>query len=193
MKTSTSALFTSILVLSSASLSYADFKKDVLPVFESSCGKCHMGGTAKGDLALDADKIADAIGASGAIVPKDAEGSELLKRIMMPEGTGTSDAAKGGRLGARDVKAIEEWIEAGVPSKGKESVAEKAAAPKAPEPLKGRMDQRQGPDHFRHLAAGGRGQGAAPADQRKHFPLSDRAAFPESQAKVKAFATPAVP
>jgi cytochrome c5 len=161
----------------------ADFKKDVLPIFESSCGKCHMQGTSKGDLSLDADKISLTISSSGAIKPKDAEGSELFKRITMPEGTEHQMPPKGGRLGKSDVRAIKEWIEAGALLEA----ASKPEAPKPPQPVLGDWTNVQGKTITATLIK--------VEGDKAHLQMANGTTYPypigqlsaESQAKVKAF------
>jgi hypothetical protein len=178
--------FAALAVVLSAPLAHAaDFKKDVLPIFESSCGKCHLGGNAKGDLALDPDQITAVIG-GGAIKPKDSEGSELIKRISMPEGTEHQMPPKGGRLGARDIKTIKEWIDAGAPLEG-EGMAAKPEAPKAPQPVQGDWTNAQGTKITATLIrVDGDKAVLVMADGKTYpYPISQLSA--ESQAKVKAF------
>ena len=162
----------------------ADFKKDVLPIFESSCGKCHLGGNAKGDLALDPDQISLTISAAGSITPKNSEGSELVKRITMPEGTEHQMPPKGGRMASRDIKTIKEWIDEGALLEA----APKPESPKAPQPVSGEWTNVQGKTITATLL---RVDGDKALLQMANgttypYPISQLSA--ESQAKVKAFA-----
>jgi len=193
MKTFTSYLLASIFVLSLASPSYADFKKDILPIFESSCVKCHMGTNSKGGLSLDPDKIADAIGPAGAIVPSKADASDLIRRISMEDGGEDVMPPKSKGLASRDVRAIKEWIDAGAPLEGEGMIAEKAAAPKAPQPIRGEWTNVQGKTISATLlrVEGDKAVLQMPNGTTYPYPISQLDS--ESQAKVKAFATPSAP
>lgn len=169
----------------------ADFKKDVLPIFESSCGKCHMGGNSKGDLALDADQIKAAI-TGGPIKPKDADGSELIKRITMEEGTEHQMPPKGGRLAARDVKTIKEWIDAGAPLEG-EGMAAKPEAAKAPQPVQGDWTNVQGKTITATLVKVEGDKALLQMANGTTYPYPIAQLSAESQARVKAFVDSAAP
>ena len=178
--------FAALAVVLFAPLAHAaDFKKDVVPIFESSCGKCHMGGNAKGDLALDPDQITAVIG-GGAIKPKDSEGSELIKRITMPEGTEHQMPPKGGRLGSRDIKTIKEWIDAGAPLEG-EGMAAKPEAPKAPQPVQGDWTNVQGKTITATLIKVDGDKALLQMANGTTYPYPISQLSTESQAKVKAF------
>jgi hypothetical protein len=181
------------LFLSGSSLLAVDFKKDVLPIFESSCAKCHMGGNAKGGLALDADKIMEAIGEAGSIVPAKAESSDLIRRITMKDGGEDVMPPKSKGLGNSDVRAIKEWIDAGAPLEGEGMVAGKAPAPKAPQPLRGEWTNVAGKTITATLlrVEGDKALLQMPNGATYPYPIGQLSA--ESQAKVKAFADSAAP
>jgi hypothetical protein len=174
-----------------ASASAADFKKDVLPIFESSCAKCHMGGNSKGGLALDPDQIGNTIGPGGSIVPSKADASDLLRRISMEDGGEDVMPPKSKGLASRDLRTIKEWIDAGAPLEGEGMVAEKAAAPKAPQPLQGEWTNVQGKTITATLlrVEGDKALLQMPNGQTYPYPIAQLS--PESQAKVKEFATSA--
>src|SRR5262245_25553917 len=74
-----SAPFTS----GSAADQAVDFARDIRPVFEAACYKCHGPKAARGQLRLDDKKSALKGGISGAaIIPGDAGKSPLLRRIL---------------------------------------------------------------------------------------------------------------
>ncbi len=180
------------LVLCASSVSAADFKKDVLPIFESSCAKCHMGGNSKGGLALDPDQIADAIGPAGSIIPSKADASDLIRRITMEDGGEDVMPPKSKGLASRDVKAIKEWIDAGAPLEGEGMVAEKPAAAKAPQPLQGQWTNVQGKTITATLlrVEGDKAHLQMPNGTTYPYPIGQLS--PESQARVKEFAASAV-
>ncbi len=103
-----------------------DFQRDVRPVFERHCFRCHGPEKQKGGLRLDVKQRALAGGDSGpAIVAGRSSESELLRRVastdrdemMPPEGT---------RLSAEELTLMGGWIEAG--AEWPETAADRAAA-----------------------------------------------------------------
>src|SRR5689334_3731361 len=89
------------------------FQRDIAPIFQQSCAKCHMGNTVMGGLRLDSEAAIVRGGASGpaAIAGKSAE-SLLVKRIL-----GLTDAPRmpmgGTPLTPSQVALIRRWIDAG--------------------------------------------------------------------------------
>lgn len=89
-----------------------DFVRDIQPLFQTHCIKCHGEVTAKSGLRLDLKAMAFAGGDSGAIVvPKDSHTSLLFKRIadsgadrMPPEGE---------PLTAVQIDLVKRWIDQG--------------------------------------------------------------------------------
>jgi mono/diheme cytochrome c family protein len=106
------------------------FQKDIAPIFQQSCGKCHSGDMVMGKLRLDSQAAILQGGASGpAIIPGKSGESLLVKRIL-----GLSDAPRmpmgGDPLGPHQVDLIRKWIDQGdihpeskVAANGKEPVA----------------------------------------------------------------------
>src|ERR1019366_1778306 len=92
-----------------------DFNRDVRPILSENCFYCHGqdGNKRKADLRLD--ERASALKA-GAIVPKDAAASELVKRIHSSDPKTLMPPAKSNRrLTAEQKKLLEEWIRDGAP------------------------------------------------------------------------------
>jgi mono/diheme cytochrome c family protein len=89
-----------------------DFARDVRPIFEANCFRCHGPKKQEGGLRLDVRRRALAGGDSGpAIVPRSANG-ELLRRI-----TSAGDdrmPPSGAPLTAKQLATIRAWIESGV-------------------------------------------------------------------------------
>ena len=91
-----------------------DFVKDVQPVLEASCIKCHGRGKAKGGWRMDTRETALAPADSGvAIVP--GKGAES-RMVHLVAGTDPDDVMpqKGKRLSAEEVGVLRAWIDQGV-------------------------------------------------------------------------------
>ncbi len=105
-----------ILAASLPAAAAPDFAKDIQPVLENSCVKCHNDAKAKGKLALHAKDKALKGGDTGpAWVAGKPEESLLIKRVLLPE---TEDEAmppkgKGERLNPGQVEALKQWVAAG--------------------------------------------------------------------------------
>jgi len=93
-----------------------DFQRDIRPIFEAHCLKCHGPAEQNGGLRYDQPTGALAQGDSGrhALVPGKPEQSELLKRVTA---THKSDRMppKGEPLSLPQVALLREWIAAGAP------------------------------------------------------------------------------
>jgi hypothetical protein len=87
------------------------FQRDIAPIFEKSCGNCHIS-AAMGKLRLDSEAAVLRGGASGAaVVPGHSGDSVLVKRIL---GTAGARMPMGGQpLSAADVELIRRWIDEG--------------------------------------------------------------------------------
>jgi hypothetical protein len=172
-----------------------EFEKDVFPLLEGRCGRCHMGGEAKGGLAMDKDKIGREIGKGKAIVPGESSKSDLVKLISLPEGDGDRMPPKGAPLGEREIQVIKEWIDAGAALEGEGAmVAEKepAAAPKeaAPQPVHGEWTNAQGKTITATLLRVEGDKAMLRLENGQIYPYPIAQLAPESQAKVKEFAAP---
>ena len=90
-----------------------DFEKDVFPILKSKCGKCHMDGETKGDIALDKHLIAKEIG-DGCIVPGDVKKSDLhWTMTLSPDDDEMAMPPKGARVPPEQIALIATWIEEG--------------------------------------------------------------------------------
>ena len=91
-----------------------DFVREVRPIFEKHCFKCHGTEKQKGGLRFDLKVGAFKMGESGerAIVPKHADQSRMIKLV-----TSLKDdewmPPKGERLAAKEVDVLKRWIDAG--------------------------------------------------------------------------------
>jgi mono/diheme cytochrome c family protein len=90
-----------------------DFARDIQPIFEAACYKCHGPKSARGQLRLDDRKSALKGGISGAaIIPGDTGKSLLLRRIL-GEGGEARMPMGGAPLNAAQIELIRKWIDQG--------------------------------------------------------------------------------
>ena len=106
----TAAVFLSIRAAPAADVS---FQKDISPIFEQACAKCHLGDMAMGKLRLDSEADILKGGVSGPAVVAGKSGDSLLvKRIL-----GLNDAPRmpmgGSPLSDAQVKLIRAWVDQG--------------------------------------------------------------------------------
>jgi mono/diheme cytochrome c family protein len=91
-----------------------DFVKDIQPIFQESCLKCHGPEKQKGDLRLDSKAAAFKGGKDGqVIVPQQADKSDLYRRIILPEGSDDVMPSKGALLTKKQTDLIKDWINQG--------------------------------------------------------------------------------
>ena len=91
-----------------------DFSKEVLPVLESKCFKCHGEKKAKSKLRLHT--LADVLKGGkngGAIAPGKSAASLLIKRISLPKDDDDIMPPEGGPLEKSQIEAIRRWIDQG--------------------------------------------------------------------------------
>ena len=92
-----------------------DFKKDIAPIFETRCVKCHGEKKQKGEYRLDNAKDILVAGDSGEkpLVAGDPAASYLLKLVKMDEDADEVMPPKGGTLTKDQIAKIEAWIKEG--------------------------------------------------------------------------------
>ncbi len=94
-----------------------DFTKDIAPILETSCVKCHGGDKGKGKLKMDTKENFEKGGEHGKLAEagKKPEESRLIKSILLPEDD--DDAMppkdKGDRVSKENVEKLKKWIAAG--------------------------------------------------------------------------------
>lgn len=97
-----------------ASAEPVDFVKEIQPIFQNSCVKCHGAEKQKGDLRLDTKAAAMKGGKDGAvIVPGQADKSDLYRRITLPDGSDDVMPPKGDLLTKKQTDVIKDWINQG--------------------------------------------------------------------------------
>jgi mono/diheme cytochrome c family protein len=91
-----------------------DFAKQIQPVLEKNCVKCHGPEKQKAKLRLDSREAALKGGKDGpALVAGDASKSELLRRITLPKSDDDFMPSEGEPLAKEQIDAIRDWINQG--------------------------------------------------------------------------------
>lgn len=105
-------LLVSLLLI--PALSHAvEFQKDVWPILEARCIKCHGEDKQKADLRLDQpDAFVQQMGFS-VLEHSDEEESLILERVGLPDGHKERMPLKGERLTSVETRTLREWIAAG--------------------------------------------------------------------------------
>ena len=99
----------------SASVSVAFFATRVAPIFADRCVVCHGPEKKKGKLRLDSFELVLQGGKDGVIVvPGNAKGSELIRRVTLPRDHKDAMPAEGKPgLTSAEIKVLELWINSG--------------------------------------------------------------------------------
>jgi hypothetical protein len=128
------ALFGASLALPSlAAEGKIDFKKEIRPILEQNCVKCHGEEKQKGKLRLDSAETALKGGKAGpAIVAGDADKSELFRRIILPKDDDDFMPSEGDPLSKAQIDLIREWIKQGAVWPDEPKVAEKKTSANDP-------------------------------------------------------------
>jgi len=91
-----------------------DFVKDIQPIFEKSCIKCHGPEKQKGKLRLDSkESTFNRASDSQVIVPGNAEKSDLYRRVALPQSDDDRMPNEGDPLPKAQVDLIKDWINQG--------------------------------------------------------------------------------
>ncbi len=107
-----------ILTTGVASAEPATFAGRVAPILEKNCSVCHGAEKQKADLRLDSH-AAILLGAkSGAVLkPGDVKGSEIIRRVTLPENDEDVMPSDGKpHLQPDEIAVLEKWIAAGAPA-----------------------------------------------------------------------------
>lgn len=139
------ALLSLSLVFGLSGVGHAvDFHKEILPIFETKCFRCHGNGESKGRLALDADLISKHIRSSGQINPGNADRSILVEMLVTDD---TEDRMPKNKppLPANEIALIKAWINEGAKVEMSADEPEVVAMEeKKPEPLEGKWTNKDG-------------------------------------------------
>ncbi len=146
----TAVVFASLFFGAPIAASFAaDFKTEILPIFESRCFRCHGNGEAKGSLSLDPEEISKHIRRSGQISPGNAARSILVERLVA-EDSEDRMPKNGAALSEDQIELIKKWIDDGAqigdaPTEGDGEKKEAGSGlMKRPEPIKGSWTNREG-------------------------------------------------
>jgi mono/diheme cytochrome c family protein len=91
-----------------------DFAKDIQPIFQQSCIKCHGPEKQKADLRLDSKAAALKGGKDGVVlIPGQADKSDLYHRITLAPGSDDIMPSKGDLLTKAQTDLIRDWISQG--------------------------------------------------------------------------------
>src|SRR5881394_2473541 len=112
-----------------------DFSKDVLPILQQQCFKCHGPEKQKGKLRLDSKEAALKGGKTGpAFVAGDASKSELIRRVSLPKTDDDFMPNEGEPLSKTQLELLKDWINQGATwTETATAKVDKPAAPKGPE------------------------------------------------------------
>ncbi len=171
-----------------------DFKKDVMPIFESSCFKCHGDGKSKAGVSLDEEKVAREIG--DVIIPGDLEKSDLYQALIAEDKDDRMPPpGKGRTMSEKEITIIKEWILAGATidgAAGDPPIAKEAQGEgMGPAPISGDWTNTEGRTITATLlrVEGETAVLRMAGDKIYNYPIANLS--PESQAKVKEFAAKA--
>ncbi len=93
---------------------HPDFAKDIKPIFERSCIKCHGPEKKKGGLRLDEKSYALKGGKDGpAIVPGDVGKSLLCKYVQLDDDDDDVMPSKGKLLAQSEIETLKRWVDQG--------------------------------------------------------------------------------
>ncbi len=91
-----------------------DFARDVYPILKRSCFECHGADKQEGGLRLDRRDDLSKGGDSGpTVTPGKAADSELIKRVVLPDGDDSLMPARGARLSQPSIRILRDWINQG--------------------------------------------------------------------------------
>jgi mono/diheme cytochrome c family protein len=91
-----------------------DFVKDIQPILQQTCVKCHGPEKQKGKLRLDSKEATLKGGKDGpAFIAGDAEKSEMYRRITLPKGNDDIMPNEGDPLTKAQTDLIRDWINQG--------------------------------------------------------------------------------
>ena len=106
--------FASLGMVPVAAAGTVDFVKDIQPIFQDVCIKCHGPEKQKGSLRLDSKAAALKGGKDGVVItPGDADKSDLYRRISLPAGNDDIMPSKGDALSKTQQNLIRDWINQG--------------------------------------------------------------------------------
>ncbi len=111
------------------------FTRDVKPIFEDRCINCHGPSRSRGRLRLDSTDRFVRTDGTGIVKIGDADNSELVKRVELPDGERGHMPQRGGSLSQKEIETIRAWINTGAQAGTDDAPATPPAdTPKPPKP-----------------------------------------------------------
>src|SRR5256885_17257861 len=92
-----------------------DFSKEIKPIFEASCIKCHGRGRDKGGLRIDTRETLLKGGDSGLAIVRGKSSESLLIALVQGIDPDNIMPKKGTRLTAEQIGLLRAWIDQGLP------------------------------------------------------------------------------
>jgi len=162
------------------------YEKDILPIFEKNCSRCHGNGKSKGGVSIVADDMKSDIGRI--IIPKNPEESMIYEVLSSPT-IKNKMPPKGRKLAQRDIDKVRDWIMGGALFKGDQKTGQNSevASNLGPKPLPGTWTNTDGKAIKAELIRVQQGKAVLrlPGGRVYHYPLNKLSA--ESRARVKEF------
>lgn len=118
-------------------LAAPDFAHDVVPILKTHCGKCHLGEQKKGDLSFNSRETLLKGGEGGKVVEPGKSAASRLIEVVKSRDAAEQMPPQGDRLSDKQVRILQEWIDAGLPWEPGFSFAKSAYEP----PLKPRRPE----------------------------------------------------
>jgi hypothetical protein len=109
------SLYTILAAVSLTGAAALTYEKDVLPILEKHCVKCHNNDKMKGGVSVD---IPDMKSDIGRIVMPGDPGDSMLLRVLVEQDIENKMPPKGGPLDVSDIQKIRKWIVEGAHFKG---------------------------------------------------------------------------
>ena len=180
--TAISILLAAATLTGAAALTY---EKDILPILEKNCAKCHNSDEMKGGVSV---VVADMKPDVGRIIIPGEPDESMLYEVLVRQDIKNKMPPKGGPLDRKDIAKIKAWIEGGAPFRGDPGANEKPATTAAKRPLSGTWTNKAGKAIKADLlrVEGDKAVLRMPNGRVYKFPLSDLSA--ESAAKAREFA-----
>lgn len=162
------------------------YEKDILPIFEKNCARCHGNGKSKGGVSILVDDMKSDIGRI--IIPKNPEESMIYEVLSSPT-IKNKMPPKGRKLAQRDIDKVRDWIMGGALFKGDQKAGKTLARTSdlGPKPLPGTWKNTDGKAIKADLIRVHQGKAVLrlPGGRIYHYPINKLS--PESQERVKEF------
>ncbi len=135
----TAACFSGFLIAVAPVVAIAapDFAHEVVPILKTHCGKCHLGEQEKGGLSFNTRATLLAGGEGGKVVEPGKSAASKLIALVKTRDPDVQMPPQGDRLSEKQVRVLQEWIDAGLPWEAGFSFAKSAYEP----PLKPRRPE----------------------------------------------------